>query len=390
MGRLALSHSALELFESCPLRFKTERIDKIKGEPSLPMALGSFVHEITDQYFKHLVKTGQRSDFAMAESIAQTAWVNRRQNADWAMLPESLYEDMLGLVYAIREECVIDPRQVVSSEQSIAFNEHWKPVKWLAKDVFFRAKIDRLELTQDLVAIVWDLKTGRKIDKDANTPQMRRYAFVVTKLLPEAVKIVAQLYYPRKRALFPTDFEPGAVAGMGEEITRASDEIEAMRAKNEWPATPSFLACQNCPAFATCPAKVRATNGKIVQPERQDEAERLVERLVFLNQERDTITDALKHYVDVNGPVEAAGMLADYSVQHKLSWDTEELCRVLREVGLEPLRFLKGDSKLLAREVRKNEALHGRIDAITRDRPSTRFILRQAGDDGEDEDNEKQ
>lgn len=382
MGRLALSHSSIQTFEACPLRFKAEKVDKIKAQPSIPMALGSLVHEVTDVYFKHLVKTGQQSDFAWIEAEAQRAWKARA--GEYLALPEILYEDYMGLVYAIREGCSINPRDVVASEQDLAFNERWEKVPWMSKEAFFRAKIDRLELRPDLTARVWDLKTGRKIEKDANTPQTRIYAFLVTLILPEAQKIVADLYFPRKQATYSFEFEVAGLGAVKDWIMRTSDRVEEARAKGDWPARIG-PGCRDCPIFGDCPAR-KATRAALVRPPQDSgEAEALVERLVVMEREREEIREVLKHYVDTNGAVEAAGMLVDYVVSHKLSWPTEELYVMLQEAGLNPLRFLKGDSKLLAREVRKNEALKAKIDAITKDKPSTTFKLLVAGDDDEGE-----
>ena len=383
MNRLPLSHSGISQFEACPLRFKSERIDKIKGTPSLPMVKGSFAHEVTDQYFKHLVKSGQPSDFKMIESLAHIAWINRGNSPEWGLIPEADFDEMMGLFYAIREDCIIDPKRVVASEQGASFNEKWEPVGWDHKDVFFRARIDRLELGDDLVAKVWDLKTGRRIDRDANTPQMRRYAFVTSLILPEAVKIEAELYYPRKRAAYSVAFAPGEVAGVKDEIVRVSDQVEAMRAKGVWPAKPNFLACRDCPVFARCPEKV-ALEGKAKPARSRGEADRLVQKWLMLNRDLDETKALLKEYVDMSGGVQTSGMIADYSVSHRLSWDTERLYKVLEGEGLNPLRFLRGDPTAISKEVGKNAKLKAQLEPITKDKASTSFTLKRC-DDEDDE-----
>jgi hypothetical protein len=273
---------------------------------------------------------------------------------------------------------------VVSSEQDVCLSESWEKVSWLAKNAFFRARLDRIELSDDLVAKIWDLKTGRRIDKDANAAQLRRYAFVITQILPEAMAIDCELYYARKRATYTSSFKVEDLAAVKDEIMRVSDSVERCRLTSTWPAKPHADLCRDCPARAGCPEK-QALAGKPVTPVTRKDAERLVEKVVIQTAELEETKALLKNFVDLNGPVQSAGMVADYSVSHTLSWDTAALYRVLKEAGLDPLRLLKGDSTLIAREVRKNEALKERIEAITKDKPRTNFRLTKAGGDDDEE-----
>lgn len=383
MDRLPLSHSAIELFEACPARFKAERVDKIKPLPQVHLASGSILHEVADRYFKHLVETKQRSDFAWIAEEGERVWRGRLSNYEWRILPESMYEDYTGILLVIREECVIDPELVLGSETDLAFTDGWVRVPWDDPSAFFRGKLDRLALSGDWVADVWDLKTGRRIETDANTPQTRRYGFMVKLILPEVKKVRAHLFYPRRRATYSADLDDAKLAGVGDAILRVSDQIEEMRASGQWPTSVSER-CADCPVFYSCPEK-RKAEGAAMVPETHEQAEDLVKRWVLLERAREDTRDLLKNWVAMHGPIAGGGFYADFALQHRLSFDTEELYRILQEAKLNPLRYLKGDTRKLAKEVKRDRDLMAKLEAITTDKPSTRFSLLKAGDDGEDE-----
>ncbi len=66
-----LSASSMTTFLQCPLKFKFSRIDRIKEPATEPMILGSFVHEILEEFYK---ASADERTFDTARSIGRDLW----------------------------------------------------------------------------------------------------------------------------------------------------------------------------------------------------------------------------------------------------------------------------------------------------------------------------
>ncbi len=368
--RLPLSYSAIRLHEECPARFKAERIDKIKRATSIPMALGQFLHEVTDRYHKHLVKNKMTSDYEYLDRSALEMWDARDSNEEWRILPELLKAEMLQVLEGIKTGVHIDPAVVVGSEIELAFTVDWKKTAWFAKDVFFRMKIDRLDISKQNVATIWDLKTGRQIKEDQQ--QNRTYAFGVSLLLKYVAGFRVELFYARNNALKAADVTIMEALQVQDWIVGVSNRVEKMRTDGYWPATPGS-ACADCPIFDRCPAKSAAAAFKA--PERVDEAEELVGKYILVERERQEILEKLKAFVDENGPVETNGWAAGFRTDEVLEFPVKELYELMRTAGYEIEKFLKGDNTEIKKIAKKDKALGNQLSAIVKIKPKTVFTV---------------
>lgn len=388
LQRLALSHTAIAQFEKCPLWYKTERIDKRKGVSSLPMVAGNFLHSVTEQYFRHLKATEQQSDFSECEAIFNRLWKARGSNKDHAILPETSpdgydYQDLYDLMCKIREGAVIDPATMVEAELDLAFDIAWKQVDWFSKQAFFRAKVDRLDMPDAETAVIWDLKTGRKITNIKTDNQMPTYGFIVGLIFPEVKTFKVSLFYPRKGVTPERVLTAQEVAGVKDEIMRTSDRIEAVRASGKWLATPNS-DCASCPLFkAGCPEQARAEQAAVVPPESDQEAQDLLLRLIMLKAKAAEVDARLKSYVDMGHAVVAGGMSADYGVIHSRVLKADEVWKVLEKAGLDPRVYFKPDLDELDNIAKRNQGLREAIEAITKDKPATRWGVKKVKDEDE-------
>jgi len=366
---IALSYTSAKLYEECPHRFHAEKVRKIRQEPTAALAMGNFVHEVADKYFKHLVKTGQKSDYNRVGEIADELWRGRTSNKDWRILPEASKPDMMELVRGLREGSVIEPAHVVGSEIDLAFDRKWRKVSWFSKQAWWRMKIDRLDLAPDGRATVWDLKTGRKIDQIRGNKQLPNYANGVKLILPEAQEFTIQLFYARTGALKEATISEAEIAEAREWAEAVSERVELSAKRNEWPATPGS-PCAYCPIIAECPA-YKKQNGDV--PQLTDDAEKLVERYIMIDQERKEVLDKLKIFVESNGPVEANGMVANFSKTETLEFEMAELYRTLRASALEPLDYMKADTTALKKLAKKDQDIRARLNKIVKIKASSRF-----------------
>lgn len=373
MPPLALSYSRAHRFEECPARFKAEYIDKLPAPKTLPLLTGSFMHEVLDEYHKHLVKTGQRSDYAKIEEIFEAHWRNPAKRTG---IPEVLRPELWDLLIRTREGVVLrDPQQVVGSEIELALTREWAPTKWLAKDVFLRMKIDRLELDAG-VAVVWDYKTGHRIEDAAESMQLKLYGLGVKTVLPDVREVRVELFYARLRVLKSHELQEAEIEQARSWIIGVSDQVEQSRLADKWPATPG-PACMDCPIFEHCPAR-RAKTGEL-PPANADDAEELLARWILVDRERKDLQERLSAWIKQAGPVVTNGMSATFSVARELEFALPGLRQVLEDRGLQLLDFVKADNEMLRRAASRDENLRAALDSIAFVRPSTRFVVKRAG-----------
>lgn len=377
MTPLPLSYSRASVFENCPLRFKAESLDKKRGPASIPMLKGAFLHDLADAYTKHLAATSQASDFSKWDALFEEMWLRRDQK-----LPEFVREECLSLGQTLRGAIVIVHERHIGSEIEVALTVDWRPTTWLAKDVFWRAKIDRLDLAEDGRAVITDYKTGHSMEAPGKSMQLRSYAMDVAALMPEIKQFEAVLYYPA--------FDRSRTADLGEDdietargwVMGISSQVEQFRRDGLWPATPG-AGCRDCPVFDECPEKGKAAPDRA--PQTIAEAEDALGRLVMLDLERGKLKDQLMFWIATNGPVSANGMVAQMSPKNVKSFDTVKLVAILEAHRLKALDFLKGDSKALAKVCKKDDKLAGEVEAVTTVKTTTEFKLKRGGEEDEDQ-----
>ena len=66
-----LSASSISTYEQCPLRYRFSRLDKIPEPTTQPMIMGSFVHEILEEFY---ALPPEERIIAEARTIARNLW----------------------------------------------------------------------------------------------------------------------------------------------------------------------------------------------------------------------------------------------------------------------------------------------------------------------------
>lgn len=365
---MRISYSAAKLFAECPARFKAERIDKVPVERPLHMLTGVFLHDVTDQYVKHLLAEQVAHDLTAAARIFSTAWSQRRKSE----IPEAMFEELYQVWNYIKDELVLrDYLEVVGSEVQIALRRDWTPTAWDAEDAWLRGKLDMLKIDGSWHVKVWDLKTGYKVEDADESLQLRLYGALVLAALPKAQEVTVSLYYPRLGVRRSHVLKEGEI----NEARRWIEAIDAQIATSDYRATPG-AACMDCPIFESCEARKRKPGA--AAPHTNSEAVAVMDHLIFIERERKEMQERIKLWIAVNGPVESNGMMAGYSTAHKYQYPLPAMRGLFERKGIDIFKVLKVDSDLLEKVCRRDEELQKEVGAIVIDKSSSTFKIKKA------------
>lgn len=367
-----ISYSSATAYEQCPARYWAERVDHRRAERPLHMIVGVFMHEVTDQYIKQLMSLNLAYDHELARAVFDLAWKTSARDG----IPEALHEDLSEMMQDIAKHLSRrDVTRRVDSEVKIALDKDWNRVDYFGHDAFLRMKLDLLEVASG-VATVWDLKSGHGVSSAEDSIQLKIYTLGVMAALPGTEKVRVELYYPRKNILH---FHENGKAEADEAkrwIMGISRRIDDSFARDYWPERPG-TGCAGCPVFKTC--AMRMVTPPALPPSTRDEAVSIAERILLLGVEKDELTERLRGWVDVNGPVDVGDMVAGYGVRAIYEYDMAKLLPILKDHGIDPMKVVKADTRKLAKFANKNQALEQQVAAIAIDKSQTPFGFKKAG-----------
>ena len=173
---IALSYSRLSTFNQCPLKFKSQYIDKsYPNEVDNPaFKRGSTIHKQCENYI--LYKTGKIKE------------------------KQPLRQEVKNVTPII--DNIISTYNIVWSEQQMAMDKDFKKCSWYSKDTVYRAILDMVALNNTEASII-DFKTGKVRDyDDSATGQLRLAAFFILSLYPKIEEITtAYLFLDHKHTI---------------------------------------------------------------------------------------------------------------------------------------------------------------------------------------------
>lgn len=145
MSRMALSHSRLNDFQQCPLKFKLKYIDKLPNfqpdpkNKSIHLVRGDNIHKALENYVK------ERKEGKSPEDIKSSL----REVKDTIPLIEK-YIKAFGLANTF-------------PESQISIKDDWSQTEWFDKNSYYRAILDLICLSPK-AAFIGDYKTGKFTD----------------------------------------------------------------------------------------------------------------------------------------------------------------------------------------------------------------------------------
>jgi len=211
----ATSLSALHEFESCALRAKLRRIDKIK-DPSPPNAAGERGTLVHDQCEAGVKGKGEIPPEAL-----------KYFKPEFTALTKSFKTGNVSL------------------EGEWGFNNQWQPTDWFGKDVWLRVKLDAMVLVKPYHAVIIDYKTGRKFGNEIkHGEQCQSYAVATLVKFPAIQHVTTELWYLDQDELTRAEYS----REQGMRMFKPFDKrFKRMTEATKFLPTPSLLACKYCP-----------------------------------------------------------------------------------------------------------------------------------------------
>lgn len=157
----AWSFSAYDLYYQCPLKYKLEKIDKLKRRDSPALKRGREVHDIIAKYLSK-----ETDELPMSAVLAKNA---RATYAEFRT-----FDDVI-------------------IEKKWAFNSSWKSTAYFGQDTWLRSVIDAGVLYEDMSAEVIDHKTGQK--RSGYMDQLELFATTVFCQMPAVTHVTTRLQF---------------------------------------------------------------------------------------------------------------------------------------------------------------------------------------------------
>lgn len=218
MGIIALSHSRLSTYQSCPRKFKLQFLDKAFPDDSdnPNFVRGNRVHSQLENYVMWL---------NAGKSFKRPAMSNEAEAA-------------VPII-----EAVFDSYTSVLPEQKLAVNQQWKKTGWFDRDVYMRAVLDVIAFDGHR-GLILDYKTGKVREYDGFGGQLHLNAAMIFAIEPEVTVIdVAYLFVDHKQTI--------KVQFTRDQYQEFRDHFDTEHAKvnseKEWPPKINQY-CKWCPA----------------------------------------------------------------------------------------------------------------------------------------------
>lgn len=360
------SYSALSLYESCPRRYRIERVEKRAAPESPALLLGSAVHAAIAAYLRHLQGENLATDITWAPQAIRAA--EEALAVDGRTLGGGLREEAEEIFRAFVGSHAFDPADIAEVELSERID--------LPDGVQFFGVIDLLEV-RDGLAVVTDWKTDWAVRGQAEVErdfQLRTYAWMMSRLYGYE-EVVCRLDFVRHPgAVREAFFGPEDIAKTEERILRT---IEAIQAEKEWRPSPG-AHCSWCPWSEDCPAM----SDLPVEIASVEDAERVAGEILVLEKQLKDRKEALKAWTAVEGPITVGGQEFGHHESRSLRvTDIPAFIRFMEEAGGDPYGLLSVDGRKLSPYLRDAQ-MRERLEEISEEVVTTRFGARKAKEEG--------
>lgn len=287
---MVFSHSRLETFESCALKFKYQYIEKVEipKRDSIEAFLGSRVHDVLEELYKHKLmgKTWTKEEFL---GYYFNLWEKEKHDEIFIVKKQYTIEDYYrqGLESLAK---YWDRYFPFESEKTIALEQR----VYLSLDDGDRYRIqgfiDRISRTPDGVWQIRDYKTKRKLptkEEAAKDRQLALYQIGIQKMWDNTEKVELIWHY----LLFDEEVKSvrskKELAKLKVETIRTIQQAEEAIQKNEFPYRESAL-CDWCDFFDFCPAKKHLARVLPLAPKefKEDEGVALADKYSELHAKR--------------------------------------------------------------------------------------------------------
>jgi CRISPR/Cas system-associated exonuclease Cas4 (RecB family) len=213
--KLSHSHSAITLFENCPLRYFYQRVAKaVQDQGGEASMYGERIHKALEDRLKE------------DKTLPQEA-------AHYEPLVQSILSIARGGELLVEQELTLSDRLVSTG--------------WWDADAWLRSKLDVLVLHGNR-ANVMDWKTGKR---KPDFSQLELFALQVFKHYPEVDTVQTSFIWLKTMEIDKETFHRVQANEMWAKLLARITRIEQALDNDNWPAKPSGL-CKFCPARHMC------------------------------------------------------------------------------------------------------------------------------------------
>lgn len=320
------SFSQIQSYTQCPLKYRLEKIDKIKPDipsESLHLVLGSAVHGALEFLYKKvsdMQKPTQEEVLAEYENL----WTQELEDINQSHDREFFMEDDLEafhyrgteyIKYYFEEYAPFDQAIAMKTEENVFFE--------LAEDINFSGKIDRLDIDGETL-IINDYKTSKSLpkdDKDSIKEQIILYGIGVQKDYGSKIKkMVGRVIYLHLKREFEWEITEDLIESIRNKYLTIAKKIEQKKTQyQEWDED-AFPAEQN-PFCGGCIFKQLCPHFK--HQYMQDEEVQIWELWT------DTIKHLVDHYKTINDKYKSIENERKYIAETLVEFAHEKWCKKL-------------------------------------------------------------
>ncbi len=241
--KLVLSHSQIESYEWCPLKYKFHYIYRIPERKNPHLAFGNNVHKALEDFYRE-IEDGKEGKVEKLIELYENSWGSQGFKNQFQ---EAEYKEK---GYSILKNYFEDNQALFNL--SSPFIEEGFTIK--INDLLeIRGKIDRVQKTPDNKIEVIDYKTGKAKDQkyaDASL-QLSIYAMALKQMTELEIERLT-FYYLEARERVSTQVAPDRIEETRKKIEDTSQKIRI----GDFPAcseSDQFMKCKMCDYKSICP-----------------------------------------------------------------------------------------------------------------------------------------
>jgi len=222
------SHSRMETFKQCPLKYRFRYVDGIeKEEEGIEAFTGKCVHQALEELLGLKIKTGSEPNYGKAEQLFLAAWddkyhpsvIIRRRNMT---VDDYRQRGLLCLRNYFEMEKLRDFGELLDLELSLSFR---------IGNAEMTGVVDRLHRNGDTYHII-DYKTSKRdmSRQDADTDnQLALYEIGVRQLFPDAREVLLHWYMLPHRNIVDSSRSPLELERLEQNVLALIETIESTR-----------------------------------------------------------------------------------------------------------------------------------------------------------------
>jgi RecB family exonuclease len=364
------SHSRFELFETCPAAYKKKYIDEEPETPSAPLIIGKLIHQVIQEYDRHLLDNKLQTDITELDDISRRLFY---QTA--LALGTERWGEVEKIVQTVGEMHIFYPAVTVGIEEAFEIDMDMGGIT-------FKGIMDLLEIQNNEATIVdyktdWRVRSQTEVNKDA---QLHRYALAVHKYYPQVNIFKGRLEFVRSGIVREIEIDIADIYNTEQSIRELINRIE-----NETEFSPQpGEGCTWCSYTETCPALKNLSN-QIICVSLADAAQ-IVGELAILEKQVADRKKALQPWCNKNGSVSLNGISWGYfpSITQKIK-DAAKFITVLKGADMDPSPYLSVDMKK-AKKLLNNDKVGVILERLAVNEGKTTFKSKKLRGDDEDED----